>query len=1028
MTRDLDAATNSNHHSNNGPSIPRKLQTKILESVQLNRLTIVVGPTGCGKSTLVPSLLLKGLNGPICCTQPRRLAVVAISKRVARLQGVKLGGDKVGYRVGNQNRSLKATSLLFTTAGILLEELRANGVKALQRFKCLIIDECHERSPESDLVLALTKAFMKAHPKAPIRLVLMSATFDHKRYAAYFKGVPGCGTIDTITLETGQSFAAWHQQVATFYLDDMEKILDNNADEYQQHESFLRLMRRDPNQDLHADTRSLSAALLKLIRAIVTSMDKQEDPYQPFLIFCPTYRHLEQLYEILGTINGRITNVSVLHSAVDIEDCIRTMYEDSHAGRHEKQRHIFLASAIADSSITISGVAVVIDLCRSLEVRWNIQQRQHQPRTVWSSKSVCNQRQGRTGRTCAGKVIRLVYQNFFISNLEPWDVPQLQMSSCHNEVLAILCADAHQPDPIKFFASCLDPPPQRVVEDALLYLQEIGACVQTTPSSSLASSKQRQRQRLEPTLYGKLMAHVPVSVNEARVILEGARLGFLHEIVALMAIYLHKPNPIVHHFGDTERNQEYLEKFLPGSHPTHATSPALANLSAYMYWDFHWHQNHCAKLICTYERRVAAGVIPNPETETLWSWTEELEEEHGKWCRDNDINPTSVRSISETIESTMNVLFLNRFDFDFLRCANLTPLWKRHKDWTGLPLNSRDMFSRVYGPEKSLILCEALKTLCESKSALKALPDARRYHELPTPAIVTSFKENRPMACIHHLLGQCKYGDACRKSHSPTARRPPCRFFQNGACAKGAMCVYSHEDSDDEDDLYTLAILQQVNGGPKLISASPLVPLIESLSLPRGPLAWFQENAPHLFMLGEGQYAFSKSLAKAGMPPRFASNLEHNHVSLSGTTVYTKVDATRLHVDNRVVRAVQMAGMRAFGWNFPFVGTAEELSYVQESLLLTTLQSLVLLQRQTQKSPLTLALTLQGDQFSRWNVLRSLWRTNWRLVGWCDFDYDVFSGYFPSRANGDKFPCDHPSFYLLELSSANASYVIPTTD
>ena len=109
MTRDLHAATNSDRHSNDGPSIPRKLQTKILESVQLNRLTIVVGPTGCGKSTLVPSLLLKGLNGPICCTQPRRLAVVAISKRVAHLQGAKLGGDKVGYHVGNQNRSQKGS-------------------------------------------------------------------------------------------------------------------------------------------------------------------------------------------------------------------------------------------------------------------------------------------------------------------------------------------------------------------------------------------------------------------------------------------------------------------------------------------------------------------------------------------------------------------------------------------------------------------------------------------------------------------------------------------------------------------------------------------------------------------------------------------------------------------------------------------------------------------------------------------------------------------------------------------------------
>lgn len=577
------------------------------------------------------------------------------------------------------------------------------------------------------------------------------------------------------------------------------------------------------------------------------------------------------------------------------------------------------------------------------------------------------------------------------------------MSSCHNEVLAILCADSHHPNLLKFFSNCLDPPPKRVVQDALLYLQEIGACSKPSTSS-----------RLEPTIYGKLMASVPVSVAEARIILEGARLGLMHEIIGLMAIYLHKPSPIVHHFGDTATNEGYLEEFFPGSNPLHATSTALANLSAYMYWDYHWHRGHCDDTIEAYRRRVAAGVIPDPETDTLWHWTEEMEEDHASWCRKNDINPTSVRSITETIESTMNVMFLNRFEFDFLKCTDLTPLWKRPEDWTGLPLKSRDMFARVYGPEKSLFLCQALRTLCESKSALKALSDTHRYHDLPEPETVTRFKESPPMACIHYLVGQCKYGVACRNSHSPFARRPRCRFHQNGGCAKGAACIYSHDDSDGEDELYTLAVLQQVSGGPTPMSSTPLVPQIETLSLPEGVFAWFKAHARHLFMLGEGQYAFSQALAKSGMPPRFTSNLNENFELIAGSTTYTKVDATMLHADERIVQAVGNKGITSFAWNFPFVGSAEEIASVQESLILSTLQSLVLLQRQAQKS-LSLALTLQGDQFSRWNVLRSVWRTNWRLEGWHSFDDTVFPGYRPSRANGVQFPCDHPSFYLLRL-------------
>ena len=130
-------------------------------------------------------------------------------------------GVSVGYRIGNHNHSTHKTKLLFITAGILLEEMRNNGVEALSKFSCVILDECHERSPESDLVLALVKRFMKQHPKLQIRLVLMSATFHHKRYTSYFKNVPGCDIINTINLESAESFAAHHAQVRTFYLNNL---------------------------------------------------------------------------------------------------------------------------------------------------------------------------------------------------------------------------------------------------------------------------------------------------------------------------------------------------------------------------------------------------------------------------------------------------------------------------------------------------------------------------------------------------------------------------------------------------------------------------------------------------------------------------------------------------------------------------------------------------------------------------------------------------------------------------------------
>ncbi len=321
----------------------------------------------------------------------------------------------------------------------IISELRANGLSVLTKHACVIIDECHERSPESDLVLAIIKQFMASANPAhhPIRVVLMSATFDHHRYKAFFANVPGCQTIETINLETVQSFDAWYTQVKTNYLEETLKLLadDNDAD----HSEIARTMRTDPNLDLTYDQgKTLSPQILMLIRSLVKRIDKEDPLDAPFLIFAPTYRYLEQIYNVLSFVqcaSGGDFALSVLHSAVDLQDCLRNM--ESALPSHTQRRRVLLASAIADSSVTIPGVTCVIDLCRALEVRWTLDSKQYIPKTIWASQSVCDQRRGRTGRTCAGRVFRLVPQGFYISRLSNWETPQLTLSSCHKEVLAL---------------------------------------------------------------------------------------------------------------------------------------------------------------------------------------------------------------------------------------------------------------------------------------------------------------------------------------------------------------------------------------------------------------------------------------------------------------------------------------------------------------------------------------------------------------------------------------------------------------
>ena len=168
-------------------------------------------------------------------------------------------------------------------------------------------------------------------------------------------------------------------------------------------------------------------------------------------------------------------DLDVLHSTVDIEDCLESMQPSESIGR--RKRKVLLASAIADSSVTIPDVGVVIDTCRALEVRWSAQKSTYKAATVWASQAICDQRRGRTGRTCSGKVYRLVHQSFYNNEMEEYEQPKLGLASCRDEVLSLLSSkNKVMSDPVTLMKKCIDPPPARNVTDAVQYLKDVGAC------------------------------------------------------------------------------------------------------------------------------------------------------------------------------------------------------------------------------------------------------------------------------------------------------------------------------------------------------------------------------------------------------------------------------------------------------------------------------------------------------------------------------------------------------------------------
>eukprot|EP00958_Prasinococcus_capsulatus_P003632 scaffold331_cov349-Prasinococcus_capsulatus_cf.AAC.6 len=170
-----------------------KEKDEIIASVGSRRVVVISGATGCGKSTQVPQYILEQMSkmqvGGQCnilCTQPRRISAVGLAERVAAERAEECGST-VGYSIRLESKQSRSTRLLFCTTGIVLRRLQSDS--ALEGVSHVIVDEAHERSVESDLLLLLLKGALRENPG--LRLILMSATIDSDLFSEYFADVEG---------------------------------------------------------------------------------------------------------------------------------------------------------------------------------------------------------------------------------------------------------------------------------------------------------------------------------------------------------------------------------------------------------------------------------------------------------------------------------------------------------------------------------------------------------------------------------------------------------------------------------------------------------------------------------------------------------------------------------------------------------------------------------------------------------------------------------------------------------------------
>ncbi|CAN1134724.1 Probable pre-mRNA-splicing factor ATP-dependent RNA helicase DEAH9, partial [Linum perenne] len=164
-----------------------KYRTAILYLVETHATTIVVGETGSGKTTQIPQFLHEAgwADGGrvIACTQPRRLAVQSVAARVAEEMGVKLG-EEVGYTIRFEDvTNVDKTLIKFLTDGVLLREMMDDPL--LSKYSVIMVDEAHERSISTDILLGLLRKIQRRRPE--LRLIIASATIEAKSMASFFQ-------------------------------------------------------------------------------------------------------------------------------------------------------------------------------------------------------------------------------------------------------------------------------------------------------------------------------------------------------------------------------------------------------------------------------------------------------------------------------------------------------------------------------------------------------------------------------------------------------------------------------------------------------------------------------------------------------------------------------------------------------------------------------------------------------------------------------------------------------------------------
>jgi len=510
---------------------------EIVEAIQRHPVLILAGETGSGKTTQLPKLCLaagRGKLGRIACTQPRRVAALSVSRRVAEELRVPWGRE-VGCKIRFNDQTSAATLIKFLTDGMLLAEVQ--GDPFLGEYDTVIIDEAHERSLNIDFLIGHLRNLRTRRPE--LKIILTSATIDTGLFSAAFDDAP-------VISVSGRTYPV---EVVYSPLDGLGRDYaeaDENED------------RSDP-----AAIQSARAEALHYIDGAVEAVEQilAQSHSGDILVFMPSERDIRETCDALGDIVGHsdgearsetATRRKIKGSATRCE--LVPLFGRLSASEQQRvfapgqARKIVVATNIAETSLTLPGIRFVVDTGLARLSRYSPQTRTRRLPIEPISQSSADQRKGRSGRVAEGLCIRLYSEKDFLERPR-FTQPEIQRANLADVILRMIASGLGDIESFPF----INRPSAQAIRSGYALLEELGAITRaatqpvhatlapdnspiTEATSSAPGLAARQEKGARPlTRTGRELARLPVDPTIGRMILQARREKSLREVLVIAA-------------------------------------------------------------------------------------------------------------------------------------------------------------------------------------------------------------------------------------------------------------------------------------------------------------------------------------------------------------------------------------------------------------------------------------------------------------------------------------------------------------